>query len=262
METKDSLPCASEEVWNSFIRRGASTIKYLDLSSSTYYLRARNCDKLNANYAFDIGKKLTRLYTSHQAIDMIWGYDNVITETAVQYGLNKSFIQAVLYREIYCMNYLDLAADQAVMETYIYEQAMAYYNNLPWLVQFLSSPPSSPMGYRLGSSTGLGWIFASTAIYANNWALDNGMIAGKRYDVSNLSDRKEMWDKLKMDDSYNINMVGLVLSHKASLLGIGNLNEPEQGVQVIGKYNGNIAYGYLLYKYVAIFDQYNNWATW
>lgn len=84
------------------------------------------------------------------------------------------------------------------------------------------------------------------------------MIAGKRYDVSNLSDRKEMWDKLKMDDSYNINMVGLVLSHKASLLGIGNLNEPEQGVQVIGKYNGNIAYGYLLYKYVAIFDQYNN----
>lgn len=111
----------------------------------------------------------------------------------------------------------------------------------------------------MDSSTGIGQIFASTAIAANNWGLNQGILSGKRYDVDNKHDRKEMWDKLNKDDAYNINMVGLVLSHKASQLGISDLTaiEPEQGVQVLGRYNGNIAYGHLLYKYVSIFDQYN-----
>ncbi len=277
--------------------------EYFDLSSDTYYLRARNyrpatgrfltedpiCDglnwytyannnpvmlydssglmteaelreQLNANYDIDIRMKWRRVYTSGQTIDMILGYDDIITKTAEQYGIKKSFIQSILYREIYCIGYEDIVvADQSVIETYIYEQAMDYYNNLPKWVQFLSSPPTYPADYRLDSSTGIGQIFAMTAIAANNWALNQGTITGKRYDVNNKYDRKEMWDKLNKDDEYNINMVGLVLSHKASQLGISNLTkiEPEQGVQVLGRYNGNIAYGHLLYKYVAIFDQYN-----
>jgi len=54
-------------------------------------------------------------------------------------------------------------------------------------------------------------------------------------------------------------MLGLILSHKASNLGISDLNgiEPERGVQVPGRYNGNIAYGHLHNNYVSILDQYN-----
>ena len=114
-------------------------------------------EQLNANYAIDIGMKWRRVHTSDQAIDMILGYDDIITETAEQYGIKKSFIQSVLYREIYCIGYEDIAvADQSVIETYIYEQAMDYYNSLPKWAQFLSSPPAYPMDYRLDSSTGIG----------------------------------------------------------------------------------------------------------
>ena len=96
---------------------------------------------------------------------------------------------------------------------------MDYYNNLPKWARFLSSPPAYPIVYRLDSITGAGQIFASTAIAANNWRFNQGIVTGRRYDVNNKSDRKEMWDKLNKDDAYNINMVGLVLSHKASQLG-------------------------------------------
>jgi hypothetical protein len=66
-----------------------------------------------------------------------------------------------------------------------------------------------------------------------------------------------MWNKLQKPET-NIYYVGLVLKMEANRLGI-NLRTATcaEKIKVLGKYNGNIAYGRHVIKYYDLFKRYN-----
>lgn len=217
-------------------------------------------EKLNREYQNDIGQKWRRKYSSDEAIDIILKYDETITEAAEQYNIKKSYVQSVLYREIYCIGYEDELADIAVIDTYRYYFELEEFYDAPVWKQVLLGTPNAPLIFKDDSSVGYGQIMTATAIKANNWAGENQIIKdGKYYDINNKHDFFEMWSKLKNDVEYNLNTVVQVLMYEAAQLGYANscIWTKEQAEQVIGEYNGNIAYGVLVNKYVEIFDQYN-----
>ena len=217
-------------------------------------------EKLNREYQNDIGQKWRRKYSSDEAIDIILKYDETITEAAEQYNIKKSYVQSVLYREIYCIGYEDELADIAVIDTYRYYFELEEFYDAPVWKQVLLGTPNAPLIFKDDSSVGYGQIMTATAIKANNWAVENQIIKdGKYYDINNKHDFFEMWSKLKNDVEYNLNTVVQVLMYEAAQLGYANscIWTKEQAEQVIGEYNGNIAYGVLVNKYVEIFDQYN-----
>ena len=217
-------------------------------------------EKLNREYQNDIGQKWRRKYSLDEAIDIILKYDETITEAAEQYNIKKSYVQSVLYREIYCIGYEDELADIAVIDTYRYYFELEEFYDAPVWKQVLLGTPNAPLIFKDDSSVGYGQIMTATAIKANNWAVENQIIKdGKYYDINNKHDFFEMWSKLKNDVEYNLNTVVQVLMYEAAQLGYANscIWTKEQAEQVIGEYNGNIAYGVLVNKYVEIFDQYN-----
>lgn len=82
---------------------------------------------------------------------------------------------------------------------------------MPLNLKILRGAPTPPVGFRLDSSTGLGQIFASTAIAATNWYYGK-----KVYDSTNWKDLRTVWTSLNGNNVYNIDMVGRVLAYKRS----------------------------------------------
>lgn len=113
-------------------------------------------------------------------------YDDVITDAAKKYDVEKEMIQSVLFQEIRFYGLDDPIADELVKKSYEYETKIYELGG-----SFL--PPIPVIGYRTDSSTGLGQIFAKTAIEATNWYQEDMV-----YDYSNIEDRKEMWFSFKI----------------------------------------------------------------
>lgn len=143
-------------------------------------------------------------------------------------------------RELWCVNQADTIADLAVIEYF----ALGF-------------------GPKSDSSTGLGQIFANTAIVANNNAINKGLITGRIYSTSVFNDRKDMWYGLYNNDEFNIKMVTLELIDCARKKGyINNMfyYTTNQNKGLLARYNGTgdsaTQYGEECYDYYLIFEQY------
>lgn len=219
--------------------------------------------KLLSYYEDDIGMKWRRVYSGKQAIDLILKYNSLIEKTANDLSMTKAAIQAILFREIYCMGYEDDVVDGLVTEYYAYKEQLEAYENMKWWQQLIVGCPTPYVGMREDSSTGLGQIFAKTAINAHNFCVKDGVLSGISYDYDNWKDREKVWYNLKDDKEYNIQYVGLVLYHAADLVNVDNLYNLTSGdvKKVLARYNGTNSsaknYGSLVYKYYRLFNQYN-----
>ena len=219
--------------------------------------------KLLSYYANDIGMKWRRKYSATEAIDLILRNSSIIEQTASDLSMPMAAIQAILFREIYCIGHEDAAVDALVTEYYSYKEQLEAYFNMVWWKQLIVGCPTPYVGMREDSSTGLGQIFAKTAINAHNFCIKDGVLAGDTYDYNDWKDRKEVWYNLKDDDKYNIQYVGLVLYHAADMVNVDNLYKlnSEEAKKVLARYNGTNSnaktYGGIVYKYYRLFNQYN-----
>ncbi len=191
--------------------------------------------------------KLKSLISSNTAVDTVLKYDKTIDEVSTELGVPKEMIQSVLYRELICYGLDDVAKDAVVRQYYISKQ--------------VPIPGTAYDLYNLfgvddkvkDSSTGIGQIFASTAIKAENIVLNNTALDTKAED-----DLWNMWQKLQ-DPETNIYYIGLVLKMEAKNLDIDlSSSTRKEKIQVMGEYNGNIDYGRHAIKYYDLFKKYNN----
>jgi hypothetical protein len=194
--------------------------------------------------------------TTKEALEIVLSYDAYITEVAENNGMNKALLQTVLFQEIRFYNVLD-EVDSFVIDTYTYKHQLETYLDMPWWKQIIVGAPKAPLVWRFDSSTGLGQIFAATAIDAINWKEDPDA-----YDPNNWRDVESVWMKLHYDDYFNIEMAGLVLAYGASLkeVDISSIT-PSDTKMILARYNGTGSgadtYGDYTYKYYVLFHRYN-----
>lgn len=220
--------------------------------------------KLLSYYKNDIGMKWRRKYSGKEAIDLIFENNSVIEKTASDLSMPKAAIQSILFREIYCIGYDDDVVDGLVTEYYLYQKELEAFKNMKWWQQAIIGYPTPYVSMREDSSTGLGQIFAKTAINAHNFCIADGVLSGIKYNFNNWKDREKVWYNLKDDRKYNIQYVGLVLYHAADMVNVNNLYnlKPEEAKKVLARYNGTNSsaqsYGKVVYKYYKLFNQYNS----
>lgn len=195
-------------------------------------------------------------YSNAQALELVLSYDDVITEAAARYDVEKAMVQAVLFQEIRFLNLLD-EVDYFVEATHTYLQRRENYGTSARQGPLSTLPPLPPLVYRLDSSTGLGQIFADTAIQAINWQTGQAL-----YDSGDWHDIRAVWSRLRRDDIYNIHMVALVLSHKRSILQTAGSEGEPSAADIMQAYNGtgelSRRYREVVCGYYAAFQQYEN----
>jgi hypothetical protein len=180
------------------------------------------------------------------AVDMILGYDNIIDKVSSQLKVPKEMIQSILYRELICYGMDDVAKDLVVQQYYISREI-----NLPGTAYDTYNFMNLEEEAR-DSSTGIGQIFASTAIKAEN-------VVFRNYNLNkdNEDDLWMMWQRLQNQET-NIYYVGLVLKMESTNLRIDlSTSTREEKIKVLGKYNGNTEYGRQVIEYYDLFKKYN-----
>jgi hypothetical protein len=182
----------------------------------------------------------TTMYNGNEeALNTVFRYNEVIAQAAVKYGVEKAMIQAILFQEIRFINILD-EVDTFVQTTFycLHQREDADIDD--WTGDFISESVLSTINIT-DSSTGLGQIYAKSAIKALNWYLGSEV-----YDYNNWRDIEAVWVKLKYDDEYNVDMIGLILSYNRYLCEhVEMIQEPAVG-DILRLYNG---YGPLAEKY-------------
>ena len=191
--------------------------------------------------------------TFDTSINIVLDYDDIITDYCNQYRIPKEYVQSVLLREVWCESYLDYASDAAVKDYYNYK--------------------ISPDGIirpieKTDSSTGLGQIFASTAIKAINNANARGFITNEPYyETSSWQDVWEVWSKLHGNVDFNLQCCALVIldcqyEYKDSIAYEEFFLHSETQIKtILARYNGYgdeaANYGEICYEYFKIFKSYN-----
>jgi len=199
--------------------------------------------------------------STRDAVDIIMYYDEHITAIANRFGISKALMQSVLMREIRWVDLSDDVADRAVIATHVYQNSLYEFSNFPLVQRALDNFPQVPLIMREDSSTGLGQIFANTAINAHNWYYnDNPNFEPLSF--QNRFERFEMWNRLRTDNYFNLEMVGMVLAHKIYLLGHNpNTTNPEQIREILARYNGTgdaaILNGIVVFEYYLLFSVFN-----
>ena len=137
-------------------------------------------------------KAYGRTYTVSEAVDIVLKYDSEISKAAKEYKVKKEVIQAVLIREIICHFKLqDEISDMAVENYYYNQQEREHYISMKWWQQLLYGMPNYIYPQREDSSTGLGQIYAKTAIGATNY------LGETKINYDNWKERKVVWFSLK-----------------------------------------------------------------
>lgn len=203
-------------------------------------------------------------HTPEEAISKVIECDNFITGMSRFYKIRKALIQTVFMWEYSLEGADDTVADSLVIENHNYNEALKDWLSLPENIR-PTTPPKAPLITKNDCSTGLCQIFASTAIKANNWAIDSEIINGSKYDLENLDDIWYIWNKLHTDEDFNIEMATLVLLW-------GAVNEKKiftnpyyysisEIKQVLERYNGEgsdaVKYGERNYALYEVFEKYN-----
>ena len=169
-------------------------------------------------------------YSSEDALALVLSRDQTITAAAARYGVEKEMLQSILFQELRFLNLLD-EVDLFVSATHAYLRQRESYESLSPEEQTFALPPVRPVVYRMDSSTGLGQIFADTAIRAINWQAGRAV-----YDGGDWHDVSAVWTRLREDDAYNIEMAALVLAYKRAVLRLEG-TEPSPG-DIMQAYNG------------------------
>jgi len=186
-------------------------------------------------------KKEAPKYTTKQAINEVLNNDESISKTSQKLGVPKSFIQAILLKEISTTDEFDKLADDQV-EAYFKEGSSS----------------------KDDSSTGLGQVFAKTYIGCHDDMIAKGMIQGDTILSDNVEARKKVWYDLKDNKEFNINAVGEVILANAYYKGLSKsikkLND-DQKSKIFAAYNGSGVeaekYGKATLSYQKEFAAYN-----
>ncbi|MCR5609410.1 MAG: hypothetical protein K6G26_10135 [Lachnospiraceae bacterium] len=181
-------------------------------------------------------KDNSSIYSSDEVINTIMGYEDVIEEAAKEVKMPKEFITAILLKEMSMIDRVDEIGDGMVED---------YYNKLE---------QNGTAEGKNDSSTGLGQIFAKTAMDSHNTLVNKGIISG---DIlgDDIATKKSVWYSLKEDDEYNILFVAKTLRAKAVYSGISDFDNCSDDtlVKLFAAYNGSgsaaTEYGQCVLKY-------------
>lgn len=203
--------------------------------------------------------KIIRKRKVKDCVNIVLQYDAVITNVSKVMNMPKELVQSVLFRELACLKLDDDIADNMVINYYSYQEELEIYMKMSWYKQLFIGMPSTTAPMKTDSSTGLGQIFAKTAILANNYLYSRKIIGGQKYNYKDWKSRKAMWYNLKNNNIFNIRFVAYILRYEAWKLGISNINKAtvKNLKKIMAKYNGDDVYGDICYEYYKIFKQYN-----
>lgn len=151
--------------------------------------------------SIDIGEEsnggLTHVNSTGRAFEILMKFDKLITSLSQRLRMRKALIQVPVIWETRHLTNEDLLVDDVVRAHH----------------QHGTPGPAD-------CSTGLGQIFASTAINARNYCISQGLLNGARLDPGNDDHLGQIWLKLNEDPIYNVNAVPLVHILHASLVSI------------------------------------------
>ena len=239
-------------------------IKYREFNST-------QSEKLKSDFINLVGYKkadivasdLIYIHSTAECIDIVLEHDDVITEIANAYNINKAFIQTILFRELWCLNQADILGDNLVESYFSWKDACEFWENQNDIYKATVDYPTPPIIQKEDSSVGLGQIFARVAIKAYNEAIDRGTISGTKKDKDNWKDCKEVWFNLRDDNEYNIRMSSLNILSCVDEFGFDNnylSYTPDQCKLVFTRYNANQHtindYAEACYTYYQIFTEY------
>lgn len=221
-------------------------------------------------------KSLIHHYTPAECINIILGHDEQITTLCCtpNFEVPKAYIQALLMRELWCVNTGDDAADILVEATYKYYEKLEAWEKLTPLEQLFVPVPIAPIPIREDSSTGIGQMFGKTGIGANNHAILLGIISGETKNSGIVyPDICGVWRELRDNESFAVKMVYLELFHcalKNAMAEYGDesranynffSNSSENIKKVLARYNGSgdgaIQYATEVYEYYLLFNKHN-----
>ncbi|MGO1057258.1 glycoside hydrolase domain-containing protein [Crossiella sp. CA198] len=179
------------------------------------------------------------------SFETMLAHDVRITNLARNLRIRKALIQCPLFWEIRKYNLDDPLADRLVID---------YHDG-------------TVISTKRDSSTGLGQIFAATAIRARNYCIRKGIATGPIMDPAKDSDLWQVWQKLHYDANYNISTIPLVLIEGADQAGVGRpgLDFTEDASRkTLARYNGTGGkaeeYGRQLLGLYRVFEKYNSTA--
>lgn len=202
-------------------------------------------------------------WTSIPSVQILLANDDLITELSRAYRMRKSLIQTPLLWETRRLTDVDYVADGLVIEAYEYMEAAE-----AWEADPVGPPPAPPVPFDTDSSTGMGQIFASTAIAANNYAVSEAIISGLPLDGSDWHTVWSVWQQLRGDPTYtdmgsqdfNISMIPLVLIHAAQQAGVtgDRLDYSDEDItKILIQYNGSSDYGPTVKPVYDMLETYN-----
>ncbi len=214
----------------------------------------------------NVVQKAKALRSREEAVNMVKLKDSFITSMSNKYKVRKSLIQTVLAWEYALEGQDDSLADSLVRNYYEYKEALEEWLSLPPDEQESTVMPTPPTMFREDCSTGIGQIFASTAISAYNFAIDQHIISDTvKKDVNDWKQVWEEWKKLNTLPEYNIEMATLVLIHAANLVGINRYSydyNSDEITKTLARYNGTgddaANYGNRRKIMYDIFEEYNS----
>lgn len=188
----------------------------------------------------------------NETISQIIMHDEFITDYCNTYRIPKEFVQSVLFREIWCYSVTDSIADDLVQAYYAWKNGNG----------------SRPITERTDSSTGLGQIFASTAISALNNADERGFInLETAYNPDDWEDVWSVWSSLHSNNEYNIQCCALVIldcqyEFEATTPYDEFFDYSEAQIKtILARYNGTgdaaVEYGNICYEYFELFADIN-----
>jgi len=194
------------------------------------------------------------------ALDALLNYDTLITTLSRTWGIRKAMIQTVSFWEYWNICVPDLGADELVASYYTYMTVLQKYEEAP-----VGPPPVLVIPTKDDSSTGFAQIFARTAIWAHNWAVERGLAEGPTWDESDWHQMWEVWQQLRDSDTFNLSTVPAVLL--AGAVDVGIVNVPrldftaDETIQILARYNGTNQdardYGHKVKPIYDIFETYN-----
>ncbi|MGC4954608.1 glycoside hydrolase domain-containing protein [Actinomadura citrea] len=123
-------------------------------------------------------------YSTEESFRILMAYDRLITNLARTLRMRKSLIQVPLLWEIRHYSDLDIVSDELVRQHY-----------------------QNGIGGKTDGSTGLGQIFAATAINSRNYCVDQGLLNVPKLDPAKEADLWQIWQKLNTDPDFNIGVV-------------------------------------------------------
>jgi peptidoglycan hydrolase-like protein with peptidoglycan-binding domain len=190
----------------------------------------------------DEGAQSLTYRSTTQSFDILMNFDGLVTRLARTFRMRKALIQSPLLWETRMYNRLDVLGDEAVID---------YYDG-------------TGLSTKNDASTGLGQIFAATAIRGRNHCIRAGLIGGTLMDAANENDLWNVWQRLHNDHEYNISTMPTVLIEGAADVGVPqpSMSTNEEHTRLtLARYNGiddrAQNYGRAMLGLHQVFEKYN-----